>query len=62
MTDILVYGSNIAIITSNGQEIAVFNGSSVSLPATVPSTSLGTATITIASPAVVTLANHGLAA
>lgn len=59
-TDILVYQPNIAIIASEWQELAVFNWSIVSLPSTVPSRNLGTMTVTIASPWVFTLNNHGL--
>lgn len=36
--DILVYGTNIAIITSAGQQLKVFNGSTVTTPKTVGNT------------------------
>ena len=61
MTDILVY-NNVALIVSPQQPMKVFNGYSATTVATVPIRTLWTATVTIASPAVITLANHWLKA
>jgi hypothetical protein len=41
MTDVLVYGTNIAIIASNWQALKVFDWTSVTSPATVPATNTG---------------------
>lgn len=41
VTDILVYGTNIAIITSAGQAVKVFDGTNVTTPVTVPATNTG---------------------
>jgi hypothetical protein len=42
MTDILTYGTNIAIIASSGQSLKVYDGvTTISTPATVPATNSG---------------------
>lgn len=41
LTDVLVYGDNIAIIASNWQSLKVFDGTTVSTPATVPASNSG---------------------